>query len=93
MSGVEDYVELLKAGQVERKPGVLPPHYPTCFGCGPQAQAGMHLEVRLEGDEVATDYAFTDLHSGAPGIAHGGPSPRSSTTCSATRSTWSASPG
>jgi acyl-coenzyme A thioesterase PaaI-like protein len=51
---------------------VLPPHYPTCFGCGPQAQAGMHLEVRLEGDEVATDYAFTDRHSGAPGIAHGG---------------------
>jgi acyl-coenzyme A thioesterase PaaI-like protein len=70
--GVEDYVELLKAGHVERKPGVLPPHYPTCFGCGPQAQAGMHLEVRLEGDEVVTDYAFTDLHSGAPGIAHGG---------------------
>lgn len=69
---VEEYVEKLKAGEVERKPGTLPPHYPTCFGCGPQAQAGLHLEVRLEGDEVVTEYAFGAEHSGAPGIAHGG---------------------
>ncbi len=72
MGGVEDYVERLKAGQVERRPGVLPPHYPTCFGCGPEAQAGLHLEVRLEQDEVVADYAFRSEHSGAPGIAHGG---------------------
>ncbi|MCW2681988.1 MAG: hypothetical protein JWM62_3389 [Frankiales bacterium] len=72
MGGVEDYVERLKAGQVERKPGVLPPHYPTCFGCGPEAEAGLHLEVRLVDDEVVADYAFGAVHSGAPGIAHGG---------------------
>ena len=72
MGGVEDYVERLKAGDVERAPGALPPHYPTCFGCGPQAEAGLHLAVRLEGDEVVAEYAFGPLHSGAPGIAHGG---------------------
>ena len=72
MSGVEDYVERLKAGHVDRKPGVLPPHYPTCFGCGPEAQAGLHLEVRLVDDEVVAEYAFGTEHSGAPGIAHGG---------------------
>ncbi len=72
MGGVEDYVERLKAGQVDRRPGVLPPHYPTCFGCGPEAQAGLHLEVQLVDDEVVAEYVFGDLHSGAPGIAHGG---------------------
>jgi acyl-coenzyme A thioesterase PaaI-like protein len=72
MGSVEDYVEKLKAGDVERPEGVLPPHYPTCFGCGPQAQAGLHLQVRMEGDEVVADYVFGEAHSGAPGIAHGG---------------------
>jgi acyl-coenzyme A thioesterase PaaI-like protein len=72
MGSVEDYVEQLRAGEVERPPGTLPPHYPTCFGCGPQAQAGLHLRVRLEGEEVVADYTFGDVHSGAPGIAHGG---------------------
>ncbi len=70
--GVEEYVERLKAGDVERKSGVLPPHYPTCFGCGPEAQAGLHLEVSLVGDEVVAEYAFGGEHSGAPGIDHGG---------------------
>ena len=72
MGDVEDYVERLKAGEVEQPPGVLPPHYPTCFGCGPEAQAGLHLQVRLDGEEVVADYTFGDAHSGAPGIAHGG---------------------
>ena len=57
---------------VERDPGALPPHYPTCFGCGPQAQAGLHLVVRREGDEVVTEHVFLASQSGAPGIAHGG---------------------
>ena len=72
MGSVEDYVERLRAGEVDRPPGVLPPHYPTCFGCGPEAQAGLHLQVRLEGEEVVADYTFGEAHSGAPGIAHGG---------------------
>ena len=57
---------------VERDPGALPPHYPTCFGCGPQAQTGLHLVVRREGDEVVTKHVFLESQSGAPGIAHGG---------------------
>ena len=52
--------------------GLLPPHYPTCLGCGPQAAQGFHLQVRREGDEVVTDHVFEVRHSGAPGIAHGG---------------------
>jgi len=50
----------------------LPPHYPTCLGCGPDAEQGFHLQVRREGDEVVTEHVFAPRHSGAPGIAHGG---------------------
>lgn len=69
---VEDHFARLRHGGVEREPGALAPHYPTCFGCGPQAQSGLHLAVRREGEEVVTDHAFTVAQSGAPGIAHGG---------------------
>jgi acyl-coenzyme A thioesterase PaaI-like protein len=51
---------------------VLPPHYPTCLGCGPDAEQGFHLQVRREGDEVVAEHVFETRHSGAPGIAHGG---------------------
>ena len=51
---------------------VLPPHYPTCLGCGPDAPQGYHLQVRQDGDEVVAEHVFEDRHSGAPGIAHGG---------------------
>ena len=69
---VEDHVSRLRAGDVDRPAGSLPPHYPTCFGCGPEAEAGLHLVVRMEGEQVVADYAFATRHSGAPGIAHGG---------------------
>ena len=52
--------------------GPLPAHYPTCLGCGPDAEQGYHLEVRREGAEVVTEHVFERRHSGAPGIAHGG---------------------
>lgn len=51
---------------------VLPPHYPTCLGCGPDAEQGYHLEVRRDGDEMVAEHVFEPRHSGAPGIAHGG---------------------
>ncbi len=51
---------------------VLPPHYPTCLGCGPDAPEGYHLQVRRAGDEVVAEHVFEQRHSGAPGIAHGG---------------------
>lgn len=50
----------------------LPPHWPTCLGCGPDNESGFHLQVRREGDEVVAEHTFADRHSGAPGIAHGG---------------------
>jgi acyl-coenzyme A thioesterase PaaI-like protein len=58
--------------RLDRPGDVLPPHYPTCLGCGPDAEQGFHLEVRRDGDEVVASHVFTPRHSGAPGIAHGG---------------------
>lgn len=50
----------------------LPPHMPDCMGCGPDAIAGFHLEVRRRGDEVVAAFAFDSTHAGGPGLAHGG---------------------
>jgi acyl-coenzyme A thioesterase PaaI-like protein len=50
----------------------LPPHMPDCMGCGPQAIAGYHLEVRRDGDEVVATFSFDSTHAGGPGLAHGG---------------------
>lgn len=69
---VRSYNERLRAGEVERLPGALPPHYPTCFGCGPDSEYGLHVVNRRVGDEVHAAYTFSPKHSGAPGIAHGG---------------------
>jgi hypothetical protein len=41
--------------------GVLPPHYPTCLGCGPDAPQGYGLQVRTEGDGVAVATVFDDV--------------------------------
>ena len=51
---------------------VLPPHYPTCLGCGPDAEQGYHLQVRRDGEQMVAEHVFEPRHSGAPGIAHGG---------------------
>jgi acyl-coenzyme A thioesterase PaaI-like protein len=69
---VRAYEDKLRSGQVERAPGSLPPHYPTCFGCGPEAEYGLHVVARKVGEEIRTTYTFGARHSGAPGIAHGG---------------------
>lgn len=50
----------------------LPPHHPACFGCGPESEPGLHLEVRREGAEILSEITFEDWHTGAPGIVHGG---------------------
>lgn len=69
---VRAYDEQMRAGKVQREPGALPPHWPTCFGCGPEAEAGLHAVTRKVDDEVHCRYTFTARHEGAPGIAHGG---------------------
>ncbi len=48
----------------------LPPHFPTCFGCG--AGAGLHVSAHREGEDIVSTHTFGEQHSGAPGIAHGG---------------------
>jgi acyl-coenzyme A thioesterase PaaI-like protein len=71
-NSVRDYGDQLRAGTVERLPGALPPHYPTCFGCGPESAFGLHAVARKVGDEIHSTYTFAPGHAGAPGIAHGG---------------------
>ncbi|MCU1600974.1 MAG: Thioesterase superfamily protein [Frankiales bacterium] len=72
MSDVGSYEAQLRSGRAERQPGALPPHYPSCFGCGPESEYGLHLVTRLVGDELRATYTFSARHAGAPGIAHGG---------------------
>lgn len=50
----------------------LPAHWPTCFGCGPDSEAGLRVVCRQVGEEIHATYAFEERHAGAPGIAHGG---------------------
>ena len=69
---VRAHTKALAEGKVRREPGALPPHWPTCFGCGPDNDAGLHAVTRKVGDEVHCTYTFTARHEGAPGIAHGG---------------------
>ena len=69
ISGVRQHLRSV-AGRISDD--VLPPHYPTCLGCGPEAEQGYHLQVRREGDEMVAEHVFETRHSGAPGIAHGG---------------------
>jgi acyl-coenzyme A thioesterase PaaI-like protein len=69
---VRDHNERLRRGEVERRPGYLPAHYPSCFGCGPDSPWGLHVEVQLVDGEIHATHTFVDEHAGAPGIAHGG---------------------
>lgn len=68
----EPVADHLRRAFAEVDTDVLPPHYPTCLGCGPDAEHGFSLVVRRDGDEVVTTHVFTRGQSGAPGIAHGG---------------------
>ena len=53
---------------------VLPAHYPGCYGCGPENDHGLGLEVEAADDEhsVRGVYVFTERFQGAAGVAHGG---------------------
>jgi acyl-coenzyme A thioesterase PaaI-like protein len=69
---VEEYGRRLRSGDVERKPGTLPPHHPGCYGCGPEAAEGLHVVARIVDGDIHASYIFEQRHTGAPGIAHGG---------------------
>jgi acyl-coenzyme A thioesterase PaaI-like protein len=68
----EDLVSYVRQVASKLDATELPPHWPTCLGCGPDNDSGFHLQVRRDGDELVAEHTFADRHSGAPGIAHGG---------------------
>jgi len=48
-------------------------HFAECFGCGDEADAGLHLRSTVgEGQVVHSRFTVTSAHQGAPGLAHGG---------------------
>lgn len=55
-----------------RSDGVIPPHQPNCFGCGPDNAAGLAMTMRVQRDCVLGEVTLDHRHEGAPGVAHGG---------------------
>jgi hypothetical protein len=52
---------------------LLGSHNPDCYGCGPNHPAGLHLVAYAgESMSITAQFTVTDLHQGAPGLAHGG---------------------
>ncbi len=55
-----------------RRDGVIPPHQPNCFGCGPENAAGLGMTMRVQDERVIGEVTLDHRHEGAPGVAHGG---------------------
>lgn len=52
---------------------LLGSHNLDCYGCGPDHPAGLHLAAYAqETMSITAQFTVTDLHQGAPGLAHGG---------------------
>ena len=47
-------------------------NYPDCFGCGADNPSGLRLDLKLEGDQLTTEFIPGQRHEGWPGIVHGG---------------------
>lgn len=56
------------------QPGAaIPVHYPMCLGCGTGHPHGLHMALYAgEGMTIYGTVEITDMHQGAPGLAHGG---------------------
>ncbi len=51
----------------------LGPHYSRCFACGDGSPGGLRIRFTVgEGVTVRSEFAVTEHHQGAPGLAHGG---------------------
>ena len=51
----------------------IPLHYDMCLGCGAAHPMGLHMRlVAGEGLTISGTAKITDMHQGAPGLAHGG---------------------
>jgi acyl-coenzyme A thioesterase PaaI-like protein len=52
---------------------LLGSHNQDCYGCGASHPAGLHLIAYSgEGMTITAKFTVTELHQGAPGLAHGG---------------------
>jgi len=52
---------------------LLGSHNPDCYGCGASHPAGLHLTAYSgEGMTISAKFTVTEMHQGAPGLAHGG---------------------
>lgn len=69
---ISDWTKHLSGQDMIAVGGQLPPHSSHCSGCGPDNPAGLHLRAFRTATGVQAVHSFSDLHQGAPGIAHGG---------------------
>lgn len=69
-----DDVVMPERSPVAPAPGQrIPSHYSRCYGCGPDHPTGLHLvAIADEGLALTASFTVTDMHQGAPGLAHGG---------------------
>ena len=52
---------------------LIPSHLPMCFGCGVDHPTGLHMKsIAGEGLTTSCEFQVTEMHQGAPGLAHGG---------------------
>jgi len=52
---------------------VIPSHLTMCFGCGVDHPTGLHMKsIAGEGLTATCEFIVTEMHQGAPGLAHGG---------------------
>jgi acyl-coenzyme A thioesterase PaaI-like protein len=50
----------------------IPSHYDRCYGCGSKHPAGLHMRVTAGELSVHAEFEVSQMHQGAPGLAHGG---------------------
>lgn len=52
---------------------LLGSHNPDCYGCGPEHPAGLQITAHAgEAMSINAQFTVSELHQGAPGLAHGG---------------------
>ena len=67
-------IEMPERHPLAPKPGEeIPSHLNMCFGCGSDHPTGLHMKsIAGEGLTATCEFTVTEMHQGAPGLAHGG---------------------
>ena len=67
-------IEMPERHPLAPKPGEeIPSHLSMCFGCGSDHPTGLHMKsIAGEGLTATCEFTVTEMHQGAPGLAHGG---------------------